>query len=94
MNGWVVEEKFGQEAPSLLQLKQAMENCRVLIGEIAQKRGVLEPEPTPREPQPTPASVAERDPEPSPSVQLPSQPTLSLHQGAIPLEPQNRARFS
>jgi type VI secretion system protein ImpA len=88
---WVVEEKFGQEAPSLLQLKQAMENCRVLIGEIAQKRGVLEPEPTPREPEPTPASVAERDTEPSPSLQRPSQPAISLPQGAIPLEPQNRA---
>jgi type VI secretion system protein ImpA len=87
----MVEAKFGREAPSLLQLKQAIESCRVLIGEIAQKKGVLEPAPTPREPEPTPASVAEREPEPSPSVQLPSQRAIALHQGAVPLEPQNRA---
>ena len=51
----VVESKFGREAPSLLQLKQAIESCRVLVGEIAQKKGVLEPDPGPREPEPTPA---------------------------------------
>jgi type VI secretion system protein ImpA len=87
----VVEEKFGGEAPSLLQLKQAMENCRVLVGEIAQKKGMLEPDPPSREPEPTPASVAERETEPSPSLQLPSRTATSLHQGAVPLEPQNRA---
>ena len=87
----VVEEKFGREAPSLLQIKQAIESCRVLIGEIAQKKGVLEPDPTPREPEPTPAAVAERDPEPAPSLQLRSRPAIPLPQGAVPLEPQNRA---
>jgi type VI secretion system protein ImpA len=87
----VVEEKFGQEALSLLSIKQAIESCRVLSGEIAQKKGVLEPDPTPQEPEPTPASVAEHEPEPSLSSQLLSRPAVHLHQGAVPLEPQNRA---
>src|SRR4030095_8786587 len=87
----VVEEKFGREAPSLLQLKQAIESCRLLIGEIAQKKGVLEPDPTPREPEPAPTAVAERDPEPALSLQLHSRPAIPVHQGAVPLEPQNRA---
>jgi type VI secretion system protein ImpA len=87
----VVEEKFGREAPSLLDLKQAIESCRLLIGEIAQKKGVLEPDPTPREPEPPSAAVAEREPEPSPSSQLHSRPAIPVHQGAVPLEPQNRA---
>jgi type VI secretion system protein ImpA len=87
----VVEEKFGREAPSLLDLKQAIESCRLLIGEIAQKKGVLEPDPTPREPEPAPTAVAERDPEPALSLQLHSRPAIPVHQGAVPLEPQNRA---
>ena len=87
----VVEEKFGPEAPSLLGLKQALESCRVLIGEIAQQKGVLEPDPTPQEPEPTSAAVAEREPEPSPSSQPRSRPGIPLPQGAVPLEPQNRA---
>jgi type VI secretion system protein ImpA len=87
----MVEEMFGQEAPSLLQLKQAIESCRVLLGEIAQKKGVLEPDPTPREPEPTPAAVAERAPEPAPFVPLPSRPAMAVSEGAVPLEPQSRA---
>jgi type VI secretion system protein ImpA len=86
-----VEEKFGREAPSLLELKQAIEGCRMLIREIAQKKGGLEPEPTPRDPEPTPVAVAEREPEPSPAPQLRSQAAILLHQGAVSLEPQNRA---
>jgi type VI secretion system protein ImpA len=74
----VVEEKFGREAPSLLELKKAIEGCRMLIGEIAQKKGVLEPDPTLREL------------EPSPPLQPLSRPEIALHQGAAPLEPQNR----
>src|SRR5262245_62014106 len=87
----VVEEKFGREAPSLLEIKQAVESCRVLIGEIAQKKGVLEPDPTPREPEPAPVAVAERAPEPALFPQLHSRPAIPVHQGAMPLEPQNRA---
>ena len=87
----MVEEKFGREAPSLLQLKQSIESCRVLIGEIAQQKGVLEPTPTPREPEPTPAPVAEHEPESSPAPQPRSRPVISLSQRAVPLEPQNRA---
>jgi type VI secretion system protein ImpA len=80
----VVEEKFGREAPSLLALKQAIESCRMLIGEVAQKKGGLGPEPTP-------AAVAERQPEPSPAPQPRFRPEISVPQGAVPLEPQNRA---
>jgi type VI secretion system protein ImpA len=87
----VVEEKFGREAPSLLQLQQAIESCRVLIGEIARQKGVLEPIPTPQEPEITSAAVAEREPEPAPSPQPRFRPEIPLYQGAVTLEPQNRA---
>jgi type VI secretion system protein ImpA len=87
----MVEEKFGREVPSLLDIKQAIESCRVLIGEIAQQKGVLETDLTPREPESTPTSVAEREPEPSLSPQLRSRPEIPLPQGAVPLEPHNRA---
>jgi type VI secretion system protein ImpA len=87
----VVEEKFGREAPSLLELKEAIAGCRMLIGETAHKQGWLEPEPTLGEPEPTPAAVAEGEPEPAPSPQLRSRPAISVPQGAVPLEPQNRA---
>ena len=87
----VVETNFGREAPSLLQLKQAIESCRMLVGEIAQKKGVLEPDPVPRESEPTPPTVAEGQFEPAPPLQLRSQPAISVPQGAVPLEPQSRA---
>ena len=74
-----------------MELKEAIAGCRMLIGETAHKQGWLEPEPTPGEPEPTPAAVAEGAPEPAPSPQLRSRPAISVPQGAIPLEPQNRA---
>jgi type VI secretion system protein ImpA len=46
----LVDEKFGRPAPTLLELKKAIEDCRVLIADIVKKKGGLEPQPTPSEP--------------------------------------------
>ena len=40
-----IDAKFGREAPSLLDLKQAIVNCRTLVEDILKKRGALKPEP-------------------------------------------------
>jgi type VI secretion system protein ImpA len=51
----VVDEKFsqlGRQAPTLLDVKQAIEDCRMLVADIVKKKGGLEPEPTPPEPEP------------------------------------------
>jgi type VI secretion system protein ImpA len=50
-----VDEKFsqlGRQAPTLLDVKQAIEDCRMLVADIVKKKGGLEPEPTPPEPEP------------------------------------------
>jgi type VI secretion system protein ImpA len=41
----VVDQKFGTEAPSLRELKKALEDCRDLVEEIIGKKGGLEPRP-------------------------------------------------
>jgi type VI secretion system protein ImpA len=51
----VVEEKFsqlGRQAPTLLDVKRAIEDCRTLVADIVKKKGGLEPEPTAPEPEP------------------------------------------
>jgi type VI secretion system protein ImpA len=48
----LVDEKFGRQAPTLLELKKAIEDCRVLVADIVKKKGGLEPQPTPSEPGP------------------------------------------
>jgi type VI secretion system protein ImpA len=49
----VVDEKFGRESPSLLEIKKAIGECRTLIMDIGTKRGVLESDPPPQESEPT-----------------------------------------
>jgi type VI secretion system protein ImpA len=47
----LVDEKFGRQAPSLGELKGAIEDCRILIADIVKKKGGLEADPSPPEPQ-------------------------------------------
>lgn len=39
-----VDKQFGKEAPSLLNIKKALEDCRVLIQDIVKKKRILEPD--------------------------------------------------
>ena len=47
----LVDEKFGRQAPTLMELRRAIEDCRILISDIVKKKGGIEPDPTPPEPQ-------------------------------------------
>lgn len=79
----VVDEKFGREAPSLLGIKKAIEDCRTLVEGRVKKKRELEPKPAPPE--------SERKKEdtrpPEPGRRADSYPSLS---GDVPLEPQDR----
>jgi type VI secretion system protein ImpA len=48
----VVDEKFGRDAPGLLAIKTALQDCRALVADIVKKKGGLAPEPAPPEPEP------------------------------------------
>ena len=52
----VVDDRFGQEAPGLMSIKQAIVDCRTLVADIGKKKGGLVPEP---EPDLTPQEVEE-----------------------------------
>lgn len=45
--GKEVDKHFGREAPSLLNVKKALEDCRALVGGIVKKKRELEPDPIP-----------------------------------------------
>ena len=47
----LVDEKFGREAPSLLDIKKTIEDCRTLVEGIVKKKRELEPDPTPPQPE-------------------------------------------
>lgn len=94
----VVDEKFGREAPSLLGIKKAIDDCRTLAEGIVKKKRELEPDLAPP-PQPEPEPKPERGlfdrllrrkenttpsgPERRPNSSLPFS-------DALPLEPQDR----
>jgi type VI secretion system protein ImpA len=46
------DEKFGRQAPTLMELKKAIEDCRLLVVDIVKKKGGLEPEPARPEAEP------------------------------------------
>jgi type VI secretion system protein ImpA len=94
----VVDEKFGLEAPSLLGMKTAIEDCRTLVTDIVKKKGGLEPEPTPEptlEPtaDPLPQEPRERQPLVGVTVHEAQEPQArSIPRPTVmSLEPQNRA---
>jgi len=79
----VVNEKFGRDAPSLLEVKKALEECRTLVNGIAKQKGVL--------PEPTTAQVQGTDGAEGVVAQVDGQPVTVVTGGILPLEPQNRA---
>jgi type VI secretion system protein ImpA len=48
----LVDERFGRDAPGLLAIKTAIQDCHTLVREILQKKDGLAPEPLPPEPEP------------------------------------------
>ena len=94
----VVDGKFGRQAPTLRELKEAIEDCRILVADIVKKKGGLEPEAAPPEPE----SKAERGffgrllrgMEEQPPLERQSKPASSMHDhqsAVISLMPQDRA---
>ena len=101
----VVDEKFGRELASLLEIRRAIEECRTLLADIGRKRGGLEPDPRPPEPGPR-----LQGPEPEPNGGFPDhhsreevhaspqafqgEPVLSHsygHPAGMSIDPQSRA---
>jgi type VI secretion system protein ImpA len=94
----LVDEKFGRQAPTLLELKKAIEDCRVFVADIVKKKGGLEPKPTPSEPEPAGTrgflGGLLRGKEEPPSQQRQSAPERAIDDGqpaVMSLMPQNRA---
>jgi type VI secretion system protein ImpA len=89
----LVDDKFGRDAPSLLDLKKVLDDCRALVEHILRKRGGLAPAPPP-----SPLAAAEASPEaslhgPSPITGdlSPSGPVPQAPPASVPLTPQDRA---
>jgi type VI secretion system protein ImpA len=84
----VVDNKFGQGAPSLRGLKETLDACQELVEDILKKRGGLVAEPVHAPPETAPA------PQAAPLVEHDSTRAASsapLIQGTLPLEPQDRS---
>ena len=84
----VVDNKFGQGAPSLRGLKETLDACQELVEDILKKRGGLVTEAAPALPGTAPA------PQAAPLVKHDSTRAASsapLVQGTLPLEPQDRS---
>lgn len=73
-----VDQRFGREAPSLLNVKKALEDCRALVGGIVRKKRELEPDPIPAQAEGQPAGEGARIAAIGPS-------------GSVPFAPQDRA---
>jgi len=92
----VLEEKFGRDAPSLLDVKKAIEECSTLLESVVKKKRELEPDPTPVRPEESETGHGFAS-EPSdgeavlPLVGPMRAPPLTLRPGSVPLEPQDRA---
>jgi type VI secretion system protein ImpA len=78
----VVDSKFGRGAPSLLNIKKALEDCRTLITSIVKKKRELEPDTAPAQPQ--------RGSEPVGRPRAPSAVPLSSPSENVPFAPQDR----
>jgi type VI secretion system protein ImpA len=77
----VVDEKFGRDAPSLLEVRKALEDCRTLMGDIGKKKGVLAPA--------SPVQVLESTPAVGTASQLSPIGTIVMAQ-----DPQHITEFS
>jgi type VI secretion system protein ImpA len=84
----VVDNKFGQGAPSLRGLKETLDACQELVEDILKKRGGLVTELAPAQSETAPA------PQAAPLVKHDSLRAVSsapLIQDGLPLEPQDRS---
>jgi type VI secretion system protein ImpA len=96
-----VEEKFsqlGRQAPTLRDVKRAIEDCRMLVADIVKKKGGIELEPTPPEPESKAEGFFSSGPlrgrEELPSQEGHRQPDPPVHDGqpaGLSLMPQDRA---
>jgi type VI secretion system protein ImpA len=85
----LVDERFGRDAPSLLGIRSAIQDCRTLVTEIVKKKGGLTPET-----QSAPVREADVATEvATPAASMPDVTAIPLRPRAdvAPLEPQNRA---
>lgn len=91
----VLEEKFGRDAPSLLDVKKALEECRTLLESVIKKKRDLEPDATPVELEDSDtAEVLASEPSDGAAVLPRLGPMraspIPLGSGSVPLEPQDR----
>lgn len=92
----VLEEKFGRDAPSLLDVKKALEECRTLLESVVKKKRDLEPDATPAGPEASAtgdgfASELSDGEAVLPLLGSRRAPPVTLRPGSVPLEPQDRA---
>jgi type VI secretion system protein ImpA len=94
----VVDEKFGREAPSLVGVKKAIEDCRTLLDDIGKKKGGFVPAAPPVVPEAQPVESTGDPLVPGTGAPMPQAawgtPEPSVYSGAavsMPLELQSRA---
>jgi type VI secretion system protein ImpA len=94
----MVEETFGREAPSLMEIQKSIEACHTLIADMGRKRGGLEPDPPPPHPEPTPdgsfSGHLVREGEDLPPQEFQGKPEGSIRYeqaASISIDPQSRA---
>jgi type VI secretion system protein ImpA len=94
----LVDERFGRDAPALLGMKTAIQDCRTLITDILTKKGGLEPEPTPPEPEPKVERGflgrllrSREEPPPQELQNTPERPMQADQRAVLSLEPRDRA---
>jgi type VI secretion system protein ImpA len=73
------DEKFGRQAPSLLDVRKSLEDCRTLVEGITKRKRELEPDPAP--------AAAGQASDGGATEDLGYAPTP----GSVPLEPRDRA---
>jgi type VI secretion system protein ImpA len=79
----VVDDKFGRDAPSLLNIKSALEDCRTLVEGITKKKRELEPD--------TPSVQPARQSEHSAQRESSQRPVGAPPSGSVPPISQDRA---
>jgi type VI secretion system protein ImpA len=86
----LVDEKFGRDAPSLIAIKKALEDCRDAVAPILKKKRELEPDPVSPAPDPSAANGA---PATSNNIAIISATAATVAGTAaiLPLEPADRA---
>jgi type VI secretion system protein ImpA len=94
----LVDDKFGQQAPSLTGIVKVIEDCQALIESILKQRGGLAPEvpPPPQAPAPEPGPADRLPPSPEESApgRVASEPVRAAYyqpSAGLSLEPQDRA---